>query len=60
MTLERVMVDTWAWKIFETYHEVKGLSYTDCTTFAAMRILGITETFTVDEHFAMMGFVRHP
>jgi len=43
-----------------TSHEVKGLSYTDCTTFAAMRILGITETFTVDEHFAMMGFVRHP
>jgi len=25
-----------------------------------MRKLGITEAFTVDEHFSMMGFVRHP
>jgi len=33
---------------------------TDCTTFAIMRKLGITEAFTVDEHFPMMGFVGHP
>ena len=53
-------IEAEAWKIFETYHEVKGLSYTDCTTFAIMRKLGITEAFTVDEHFPMMGFVGHP
>lgn len=53
-------IETEAWKLFETYHEVKGLSYTDCTTFAAMKKLGITEAFTADEHFSMTGFVRRP
>lgn len=53
-------IEAEAWKIFEIYHEVKGLSYTDCTTFAAMRKLGITSAFTMDEHFSMMGFVRQP
>ncbi len=53
-------IETEAWKLFEKYHEVQGLSYTDCTTFAAMHRLGITEAFTEDAHFSMMGFIRHP
>jgi len=52
-------IEAEAWNIFEMYHEVKGLSYTDCTTFAVMRGLGIKDSFTEDEHFSMMGFVRH-
>jgi predicted nucleic acid-binding protein len=39
---------------------LKDLSYTDCTTFAAMRQSGITEVFTADEHFLAMGFVKIP
>ncbi len=49
-----------AWTIFEMYDTVKDLSFTDCTSFAAMRRLGLTEVFTADKHFAMLGFVAHP
>ncbi len=53
-------IEAEAWRLFETYHEVSGLSYTDCTTFAAMQRLKITDVFTADDHFSMMGFVKHP
>lgn len=49
-----------AWEMFERHVDVKDLSYTDCTTFAAMRELGLREAFTNDEHFPMMGFTRLP
>jgi predicted nucleic acid-binding protein len=49
-----------AWEMFERHVDVKDLSYTDCTTFAAMRQLGLRESFTNDEHFPMMGFTRLP
>ena len=49
-----------AWEMFERHVDVKDLSYTDCTTFAAMGQLGLREAFTNDEHFPMMGFTRLP
>jgi len=39
-----------AWEIFVSYHD-KSFSFTDCTSFALMERLGITEAFTFDEHF---------
>ena len=34
----------------------KNLSFVDCSTFAAMRRLGIDTVFTFDKHFAEQGF----
>ena len=48
-----------AWEIFERYADQK-FSYTDCTSFAVMRALGLTHTFTADHHFAVMGFILVP
>jgi hypothetical protein len=39
-----------AWEIFVSYHD-KSFSFTDCTSFALMERLGITEAFAFDEHF---------
>ena len=49
-----------AWHLFEMYESVNGLSYTDCTSFAAMQARGLRQAFTNDEHFAMAGFERVP
>ena len=49
-----------AWHLFEMYESVNGLSYTDCTSFAAMKARGLRQAFTNDEHFAMAGFERVP
>jgi predicted nucleic acid-binding protein len=49
-----------AWTIFERYSDVRDLSYVDCTTFAAMQELHLSEAVTNDEHFSMMGFVIKP
>ena len=45
-----------AWEIFERYQD-QAFSYTDCTSFAVMRDLGLTHAFTADHHFATAGFV---
>jgi uncharacterized protein len=42
-------------KILEHYDD-KTFSYTDATSFAVMRRLGLTEVFTFDQHFAQFGF----
>lgn len=44
-----------AWEIFERYADQK-FSYTDCTSFAVMRDLGLQQVFTADRHFATLGF----
>ena len=49
-----------AWALFERYDDIIDLSYTDCTTFAAMRDVGLSEALTNDQHFAMMGFSLKP
>lgn len=46
-----------AWEIFAHYHD-KDFSFTDCTSFAVMRQLGITTAFAFDEHFEQFGFTR--
>jgi len=35
-------------------------SFTDCTSFALMKDLSITEAFTFDNHFAQAGFQKLP
>lgn len=49
-----------AWSIFAKYLDLKGLSYTDCTSFAVMKYFAISEAFTNDQHFRVMGFHCHP
>jgi len=43
-----------AWKIFVKYHD-KTFSFTDCTSFALMNRVGITEVFAFDDHFMQYG-----
>ncbi|HED04153.1 MAG TPA: hypothetical protein ENI60_05240 [Candidatus Fraserbacteria bacterium] len=40
-----------AWEIF------KKFSFTDCTSFAVMKRLGLQRALAVDRHFQVMGFV---
>ncbi|MCW1970131.1 MAG: PIN domain-containing protein [Anaerolineae bacterium] len=44
-----------AWRIYKQYHD-KLFSFTDCTSFALMRLWGISEAFTHDHHFSQFGF----
>jgi len=48
-----------AWQIFERYAD-QEFSYTDCTSFAVMQALNLTEILTADRHFATMGFTLVP
>lgn len=45
-----------AWAIFRKFVDQK-LSFTDCTSFAMMKRLGLTRVLSVDRHFPLMGFV---
>lgn len=49
-----------AWQLFERYDDVRGLSYTDCTTFALMQQRNIDVAFTDDDHFHILGFTTQP
>ena len=44
-----------AWRLFQRYAD-KDFSFTDCTSFAVMRRLGLTRAFAFDRHFQQMGF----
>jgi len=45
-----------AWGIFKKFKDQR-FSFTDCTSFAVMRRLGLSQVLTVDRHFRLMGFV---
>jgi len=40
--------------------EGRRWSFTDCTSFAVMEMLGIRQVFAFDEDFELAGFVRLP
>ncbi|MDD5617207.1 MAG: type II toxin-antitoxin system VapC family toxin [Candidatus Methanoperedens sp.] len=48
-----------AWQLFKTYDD-KKLSFTDCTSFALMKKIGIEKVFSFDEDFKRTGFVLLP
>ena len=48
-----------AWEIFRCYQD-KDFGYIDCTSFAAMKHLGLKTAFTFDEHFRQAGFRMVP
>jgi uncharacterized protein len=49
-----------AWAIFRQYPD-KRFSFTDCTSFAIMKRLGIATAFAFDEDFRQFGkWVVHP
>lgn len=48
-----------AWEIFEKYSD-KNFSFTDCTSFIVMEMVGIKESFSFDKHFEQYGFTRLP
>jgi predicted nucleic acid-binding protein len=43
-----------AWQILKSYAD-KDFSYTDATTFAIMKRLGLETVFAFDEHFDQYG-----
>ncbi len=48
-----------AWQLFKTYDD-KKLSFTDCTSFALMKKIGIEKVFSFYEDFKRTGFVLLP
>jgi len=48
-----------AWEIFVRYAD-KEWSFTDCTSFALMRRLKLSEVFTFDDNFRQMRYVTLP
>jgi len=48
-----------AGEVFDRYDRM-DLSFTDCTSFVVMRALKLTDAFTSDAHFRVMGFTLIP
>jgi predicted nucleic acid-binding protein len=48
-----------AWEMFGRYGD-KGFSFTDCTSFAIIRQLGLLNAFAFDHNFEQAGFVMLP
>lgn len=45
-----------AWEVFVRFED-KQWSFTDCVSYAVMKRLGVSEAFSLDEHFEQFGFV---
>jgi len=58
---ETVTPEIWenAWQIFLDYED-QEFSFTDCTSFALMRMKNIQDAFAFDAHFQILGFAVHP
>lgn len=52
-------VEELAWQMFMRYDD-KTVSMVDCTSFAIMEQLRLTEAFTFDRHFKQVGFQTSP
>jgi uncharacterized protein len=48
-----------AWTLFQRYTDHE-FSFTDCTSFALMKRMGLTRALTLDGHFRIMGFEMLP
>lgn len=48
-----------AWALFKA-HDDQMFSFTDCTSFVAMKALDISHAFTFDGHFRTAGFATLP
>jgi predicted nucleic acid-binding protein len=48
-----------ALQIFRKYSDQR-FSLTDCTSFVLMKLHSITEAFSFDSHFEVVGFIRQP
>lgn len=61
LRVHRISEDVWneAEAIFLRYGDVR-LSFTDCTSFALLRIERVDEVFGFDHHFEMMGHILQP
>jgi len=44
-----------AWQTFKKFEDQR-FSFTDCTSFAVMKRLGLSQALTGDQHFLLMGF----
>lgn len=44
-----------AWRLVQQFTD-KQWSFTDCTSYAVMQRLGITEALSLDDHFRQFGF----
>lgn len=49
-----------AWHLRLRYDDQPGISFTDLTSFAVMRELGISEALTEDRDFRIAGFMTVP
>lgn len=61
ISIQRVdaLTEELAWELFLRYDD-KRVSMVDCSSFATMEQLGITQAFTFDRHFAQVGFQTLP
>ena len=48
-------IETRAWEIFKKYRD-QDFSYTDCTSFAVMKMKKMKTAFAFDTHFEIFGF----
>jgi predicted nucleic acid-binding protein len=54
-----IIVDTGAWELFRASQK-RSWSFTDCTSFALMKELRLSETFAFDKHFEEAGLNPRP